>query len=122
MVARNLNIYLDTLYSAFEMIASGITTVQHIHGWMPGGCAEVEARAAEVIRAYEDIGMRVSYCFALRDQNRLVYEADEDFVASLPRRAARPDAALVRPLPAHRSTTTSPCSSTCTARTTPSAG
>ena len=84
MVARNLNIYLDTLYSAFEMIGSGITTVQHIHGWLPGDLAEVEARTAELIRAYEDIGMRVSYCFALRDQNRLVYQKDEDFVASLP--------------------------------------
>jgi 5-methylthioadenosine/S-adenosylhomocysteine deaminase len=84
MVARNLNLYLDTLYSAFEMVASGITTVQHIHGWLPGKLPDVEARADEVIRAYEDIGMRVSYCFAVRDQNRLVYQADEEFVASLP--------------------------------------
>ena len=36
LVTRDLDLYLDTLYSAFEMIASGITTVQHIHGWMPG--------------------------------------------------------------------------------------
>ena len=28
------------------------------------------SRADELIRAYEDIGMRVSYSFALRDQNR----------------------------------------------------
>ena len=28
--------------------------------------------------------MRVSYCYAVRDQNRLVYQADEEFVASLP--------------------------------------
>ena len=84
MVIRNLNTYLDTLYSAFEMIASGITTVQHIHGWMPGTLAEVEARSEQVIRAYEDIGMRVSYCYAVRDQNRLVYQADQEFVASLP--------------------------------------
>lgn len=84
MVIRNLNMYLDTLYSAFEMIASGITTVQHIHGWAPGKLAEVEARADEVIRAYEDIGMRVSYSFAVRDQNRLVYQDDATFVASLP--------------------------------------
>ncbi|MCB1740648.1 MAG: amidohydrolase family protein [Gammaproteobacteria bacterium] len=84
MVARNLNLYLDTLYSAFEMIASGITTVQHIHGWMPGKVDEVEGYAEQVIKAYEDIGMRVSYCFAVRDQNRLVYQADEAFVASLP--------------------------------------
>src|SRR5713226_4281778 len=39
MVARNLNLYLDTLYSVFEMIASGVTTVQHIHGWTPGKLA-----------------------------------------------------------------------------------
>ena len=45
MVIRNLDLYLDTLYSAFEMIGSGITTVQHIHGWMPGTADEVaEAR------------------------------------------------------------------------------
>ena len=43
MVMRNLDLYLDTLYSAFEMIASGITTVQHIHGWMPGKLAEVRS-------------------------------------------------------------------------------
>jgi 5-methylthioadenosine/S-adenosylhomocysteine deaminase len=84
MVAPNVNPYLDTLYSAFEMIGSGITTVQHLHGWAPGKLPDVEKRAGEVIRAYEDIGMRVFYCFALRDQNRLVYEADEDFGSSLP--------------------------------------
>jgi cytosine/adenosine deaminase-related metal-dependent hydrolase len=84
MVSRNLNLYLDTLYSAFEMIASGITTVQHIHGWVPGGLKQVEAGANEVIKAYNDIGMRVSYSFAVRNQNRLVYQRDEDFTASLP--------------------------------------
>ncbi|HVY13727.1 MAG TPA: amidohydrolase family protein, partial [Rhodopila sp.] len=84
MVSRNLNLYLDTLYSAFEMIASGITTVQHIHGWIPGGLKQVEAGANEVIKAYGDIGMRVSYSFAVRNQNRLVYQRDEDFTASLP--------------------------------------
>jgi 5-methylthioadenosine/S-adenosylhomocysteine deaminase len=84
MVARNVNPYLDTLYSAFEMIASGVTTVQHIHGWAPGPLKEVEGRADDLIRAYDDVGMRVSYCHAVREQNRLVYRRDEDFVASLP--------------------------------------
>ena len=84
MVARSLNLYLDTLYSAFEMISSGVTTVQHLHGWLPGKLAEVDRGADEAIRAYEDVGMRVSYSFAVRDQNRLVYQRDEDFVASLP--------------------------------------
>ncbi len=84
MVARSLDPYLDTLYSAFEMIASGITTVQHIHGWVPGRLEDVAQCSEAVIRAYEDIGMRASYCFAVRDQNRLVYQPDEDFTASLP--------------------------------------
>src|SRR5882724_11651709 len=84
LVTRDLDLYLDTLYSAFEMIASGITTVQHIHGWMPGKLAEVEERSESVVRAYEDIGMRVSYCFALRDQNHLVYEANEQFLNRVP--------------------------------------
>jgi 5-methylthioadenosine/S-adenosylhomocysteine deaminase len=84
MVMRSVNLYLDTLYSAFEMIASGVTTVQHLHGWLPGNLAEVDRGADEAIRAYEDVGMRVSYSFAVRDQNRLVYQRDEDFVASLP--------------------------------------
>jgi 5-methylthioadenosine/S-adenosylhomocysteine deaminase len=84
LVARRVHLYLDTLYSAFEMIASGITTVQHLHGWLPGDLAAVEAGAGEVIRAYEDIGMRVSYSFAVRDQNRLVYQDDKEFTASLP--------------------------------------
>jgi 5-methylthioadenosine/S-adenosylhomocysteine deaminase len=84
MVMRSVDLYLDTLYSAFEMIASGVTTVQHLHGWAPGTPAQVETAADKVIRAYQDIGMRVSYSFAVRDQNRLVYQRDEDFVASLP--------------------------------------
>jgi cytosine/adenosine deaminase-related metal-dependent hydrolase len=36
LVARRVDLYLDTLCSPFEMIASGITTVQHLHGWLPG--------------------------------------------------------------------------------------
>jgi cytosine/adenosine deaminase-related metal-dependent hydrolase len=84
LMTRSLDLYLDTLYSAFEMIASGVTTVQHIHGWAPGGVAAVEAKSDQVIKAYDDIGMRVSYCFALRDQNHLVYEANEAFLARVP--------------------------------------
>ena len=84
MVARTVNPYLDTLYSAFEMVASGITTVQHIHGRVPGGAKEVEAAADQVIRAYQDIGMRVSYCYGMRDQNQIAYQDDTLFLASLP--------------------------------------
>lgn len=82
--ARDIDPYLDTLYSAFEMVASGITTVQHIHGWMRGPYEHVHSTASAVLNAYRAIGMRASYCFAVREQNRFVYEADEDFCARLP--------------------------------------
>jgi 5-methylthioadenosine/S-adenosylhomocysteine deaminase len=82
--ARRIDLYLDTLYSAFEMIASGVTTVQHIQGWGTGGFDAIQGAATKVLQAYRAIGMRASYCYAVREQNRLVYEADEDFCARLP--------------------------------------
>jgi 5-methylthioadenosine/S-adenosylhomocysteine deaminase len=82
--ARSVDIHLDTLYSAFEMLASGITTVQHIQGWMPGPLENIFSVASSTLKAYRSIGMRASYCFAVREQNRLVYEADEAFCARLP--------------------------------------
>jgi 5-methylthioadenosine/S-adenosylhomocysteine deaminase len=84
MPARSVDLYLDTLYSAFEMIESGITTVQHIHGWMRGPLANIHSLATQVLKGYRTIGMRASYSFAVREQNRLVYEADADFVKRLP--------------------------------------
>jgi 5-methylthioadenosine/S-adenosylhomocysteine deaminase len=75
--------YLDTLYSAFEMIASGVTTVQHLH-IARVGLSEVDAQAEAILQAYADIGMRVSYSLGFRDQNRLVYEGDDAFLGRLP--------------------------------------
>src|SRR6266581_9093936 len=82
--ARTVDPYLDTLYSAFEMLASGITTVQHLHGLRIGPAARVITVAERILEAYDDIGMRVSYSYALRDQNRLAYEDDEAFAARFP--------------------------------------
>ncbi|MEM9028027.1 MAG: amidohydrolase family protein [Pseudomonadota bacterium] len=90
MVMRNVDLYLDTLYSAFEMIASGVTTVQHLHSWVPGTPVEAVNKCDQVIQAYHDIGMRVSYAYATRDQNRLVYESDEAFIARLPEKLRDP--------------------------------
>ncbi|MFC7514064.1 amidohydrolase family protein [Herbaspirillum sp. GCM10030257] len=84
MVFRDIDIYLDTLYSAFEMIASGVTTVQHLHGWIPGTPEHLLAKSTEVLKAYQDIGMRASYSYTVRDQNRLMYQPDEALTAALP--------------------------------------
>ena len=84
IAGRRPDPYLDTLYSAFEMIASGVTTVQHLNGWLPLPLSNIERIIGRIIDAYDDIGMRASYSYSLRDQNRLVYEADEDFLRRLP--------------------------------------
>ena len=75
---------LDTLYSAFEMISSGITTVQHLQSRAPGNLSSVVNQANKIIEAYKLIGMRASYSFALRDQNRMIYDSDEKFIELLP--------------------------------------
>jgi cytosine/adenosine deaminase-related metal-dependent hydrolase len=82
--ARAVDPYLDTLYSAFEMLESGITTVQHIHGWRGAPASRVREVADRILQAYRDVGMRVSYSYMLRDQNRLAYQADREFVRRLP--------------------------------------
>ena len=95
--ARPLDRYLDTLYSAFEMIASGVTTVQHIHGWSPGPIDAIFATAQKVLSAYRDIGMRASYSYAVREQNRFIYEDDEAMLAALPEHLAPKMEAWLRP-------------------------
>ena len=84
IAGRTVDPYLDTLYSAFEMIESGVTTVQHLQVWVPGPLEHVESVVARVLDAYRDIGMRVSFSYALRDQNQLVYESDAEFLRRLP--------------------------------------
>jgi cytosine/adenosine deaminase-related metal-dependent hydrolase len=83
--ARTIDPYLDALHSAFEMIASGVTTVQHLHGRIFGPLDALLEGARATIRAYRDVGMRVSYSYGIRDQNRLVYEDDDTFCERLPK-------------------------------------
>ena len=93
LAMRKIDPYLDTLYSAFEMISTGVTTVQHIQGWAMGDVDAVVGCAGRVLDAYDDIGMRVSYCYSVREQNRFVYEADADFCNRLPPEIGRKMAA-----------------------------
>lgn len=84
MALRDVDLRLDTLFSAFEMVASGVTTVQHLHSRAPGSAEDVLGASHQVIGAYREIGMRASYSMALRDQNRLVYQDDRLFTEALP--------------------------------------
>jgi 5-methylthioadenosine/S-adenosylhomocysteine deaminase len=89
LYARHVDGYLDTLYSAFELIGSGVTAVQHLDTMRPAPVSAWPERGHAVIKAYLDIGMRVSYALCIRDQNRLVYAPDEQFIATLPPALAR---------------------------------
>ena len=82
---REVDPYLDTLWCAIQMIESGITTVQHNHmaSRLPQNLGLYEA-ASQVLDAYDDSGMRVAFSIFTRDQNNLVYEDDERFLATLP--------------------------------------
>ncbi len=95
MAARDVDPYLDTLYSAFELISSGVTTVQHIHDTAEGSLTEVKARLDAIIRAYRDIGMRASVCYGIADQNHIVHQSNEAFLASLPVKLSRPLGAML---------------------------
>ena len=95
LVTRDLDLYLDTLYSAFEMIASGITTVQHIHGWMPGKIAAGRGQA----RTTSSAPTRTSACacpIASRCAIRTTSSTkpNDEFLARLPEAAAGPREAL----------------------------
>ena len=82
--ARDVDAYLDTLYGAFDMIASGITCVQHLYPRFSGGIEDLHAGCSRVLDAYRAVGMRVSFAYSLREQNRFVYGDDDTFCASLP--------------------------------------
>ena len=81
---RQVNLRLDTLYSAIEMLESGTTTVQHINSGLSGPEENWDRSTEEIISAYGEIGMRSGYCFMIRDQNILSYEDDAKVLAALP--------------------------------------
>ena len=85
MAPRDVDPYLDTLYSAFEMLRSGVTTVQHIIGLARGGDLDtLVPRLEPILRAYDDVGMRVSLALPVRDQNFFTYEPADALLARLP--------------------------------------
>ena len=81
---RGPNLYEDTLYGGVQLLAAGITTVNHLHVGRRGPWTQWREDAETVIRAYADAGIRVNFTFNYRDQNRLVYDGDAWFPQHLP--------------------------------------
>ncbi len=88
MGARRLDPYLDQMYGAIQMIETGTTTVQAIHGgsgrFRPSQLMEVADKA---LKAYQEIGMRVSYAPSVANQNSHIVGVggdERDFAATMP--------------------------------------
>ncbi|GAA2588202.1 formimidoylglutamate deiminase [Dactylosporangium fulvum] len=77
-------LYEDTLYGALQLLAAGVTTVNHLHVGRRGPWEEWRRDADTVLAAYSEAGLRVNFTFNFRDQNRLLYDNDAWFEANLP--------------------------------------
>ena len=74
--------YLVTLYTAMQMIESGTTTLMYNHPQTP--VSGLENEVAEILRAFEDAGMRTAFSVYFRERNRVVYADDAEFLSGLP--------------------------------------
>ena len=74
--------YLMTLYTALNMLESGTTTVMYNHPQTAAATLKEDADA--VLRGFLDAGMRVAFSSYLRNQNRVVYAGDDEFLGGLP--------------------------------------
>ena len=74
--------YLMTLYTALNMLESGTTTVMYNHPQTAAATLKEDVDA--VLRGFLDAGMRVAFSSYLRNQNRVVYADDGEFLAGLP--------------------------------------
>ena len=66
-----------------QMIESGTTTVMYNHAQTP--VSGLRDDVDEILRAFNDSGMRTAFSIYFRDQNRVVYDDDRRFMATLPK-------------------------------------
>ncbi len=74
--------YLMTLYTGLNMLESGTTTVMYNHPQTATATLREDVYA--VLQGFLDAGIRVAFSSYFRNQNRVVYAADRDFLAGLP--------------------------------------
>jgi len=78
--------YLATAVSLARSALGGAGTVM-VHYTRVQGLTDYVSEAKEVARAVRDVGVRVGFAVALRDQNPLVYGPSEPVMAALPEAA-----------------------------------
>ena len=73
--------YLSTSIAAIRLLRSGVTTA--MHHFVSGGFIPLRDEMTACLKAYRDIGLRVTFTFDFRDQHSYVYAEDNAFVGGL---------------------------------------
>lgn len=94
-----ISTYNDVQFSAVRLIESGVTTTMHNH--ILKDPIHYEEEFSKALNAYLDIGMRVNFCPAIRNQNPFIYGNNEEFLKTLPEEVRK----LVFPPPDSRAFT-----------------
>lgn len=74
--------YLATSMAAIRLLRTGVTTA--MHHFVSGGVIPLREEMTACLRAYRDVGLRVTFTFDFRDRHSFVYDDDDAFVRSLP--------------------------------------
>lgn len=75
---------IDTTYSAIQMLRSGVTTVQHPQRGPSTTDSDRSDTGRRSIDAYLSLGMRASYASGVWDQNFFIHDDDEKLLPALP--------------------------------------
>ncbi|MGH8766370.1 MAG: amidohydrolase family protein [Burkholderiales bacterium] len=76
--------YRDTLYGCLKQIAAGVTSTLHSHIYVGGPVEPYAHSTREVLRAYQDSGLRCAFALGIRDRYSFTFMNDEEFVKLLP--------------------------------------
>jgi cytosine/adenosine deaminase-related metal-dependent hydrolase len=74
--------YLAAAYDGIQQLKSGITGTAHSHN--PASWEAMPDECPRAIQGYRDAGIRVAFHPPMIDQNALVYDDQDAFIASLP--------------------------------------
>lgn len=74
--------YLAAAIEGLRLLKSGVTAVAHSHN--PTNWPNMQQEATATIAGYRDAGIRVAFHPPFIDQNLLVYDSEQEFLALLP--------------------------------------
>jgi len=81
--SAGLDTYANTAYATARMLRSGVTASVHSHAG--GGSPEVyQANIEHLLRAYHDVGVRVTVAMSVADQQLLAYLPDNVLIEQAP--------------------------------------